>query len=55
MGESRGRGVEPRKLGKTDVRERAADGEIQPLPAAPHPAGLLDAAVAVAGRTIGER
>src|ERR1700688_627804 len=49
-----GRGIEPRKLRKTDVSQTSADRNVQALPAASDSTGFLDAAMAVARGAIGE-
>src|SRR5262249_22510714 len=46
--------IEPGELRETHLVERAADGEVQPLPDASDTAALLDFALTVARRAVGE-
>src|SRR5262252_1218383 len=47
--------IEPGELREAHLVERPADGEVQPLPDAPDPAGRLDLALTMSYRAVGER
>src|SRR5690348_2181430 len=47
--------VEPRELRETDIRQRFADGGIEPLPRAADLAAVLEATISTAHGTIRER